>query len=385
MGAGPTGVVTTIRDRILVNPLKLPLLTKLGLLGFLGLAVVPIPVALASRQVAGLTVVLYIMMFAMTWDFASGYTGHLSLGHTLFFTLGGFGSALLNLEFGLSPAVGIPVGMLLAALAALVVGLPTLRLGGDYFAVVTLVVPLALLQVFVVFGDTFGGRSGLAQPDPFVGTGSAAAIQVSGWETVDIVGVLNYYVSFALFGLMLAVMLAITRSEIGEVFTAIHADERVVGSIGIDPLKFKTFAFVLGAAAGGLAGAMFVHTVGTPHPELLLGPDVAVQVVVLSVIGGMGTIIGAVLGALVFAVTDAVLGAIPLTLPVVGGAPDELMPLPIYVVAGFVLLYRPAGIYGWIRARFGRNQRDDPPGNERPRTGLALMVVNAVQTLRERL
>ena len=110
----------------------------------------------------------YFGMFAMSWDTVSGYTGEISFGHALFFAVGGYTSTLLNLGYGISPALSIPAGVVLAAVAGVLIGVPALRVRGPYLSLITLVAPLILLQVFVIFGNIFGGELGLSAPTGLV-------------------------------------------------------------------------------------------------------------------------------------------------------------------------------------------------------------------------
>lgn len=280
---------------------SLPLRHRLGLLGLLFMALLPVGnlVGISSvTVVGGLTIplsvgpltllklagALYFGMFAMSWDTVSGYTGQISFGHGLFFGIGGYTSALLNLGYGVDPVLAVPVGVLLAAVAGVIVGVPALRLQGPYLSLVTLVAPLILLQLFIFKSEIFGGELGLSSPDNIFGFGLQDAVAV-------------YYVAFGLFVAILAVLLAVTRSDAGMVLTGIREDEDAIAASGINPAKFKTFAFVLSAAVGGLAGAMLVHTpVGNPQPSQLLSTTVNIEVIIAAILGGMGTIVGAAVG-----------------------------------------------------------------------------------------
>lgn len=370
----------TLRDRLLVDPRQLPLAYQLGLVGLVLIAIVPFP--LSPAQVSGLTAVLYLMMFAMSWDFFSGYTGQISLGHTIFFAVGGYTSAVLDLEYGLSPAIGIPTGMLLAALAGVLVGVPALRLRRPYLPLITLIVPLVLLQAFVVYDGIFAGRDGLEAATPLFAAGESAVVTVGDQFTGAIA---TYYASFLVFLLMLAVMLAITRSDVGDVFTAIREDEGVVASVGLDPAKFKIFAFVVSAAAGGLAGAMFVHTAGDALPANLLTPDVAIEVIVVTIIGGMGTIVGAAVGAILYALANSILDAVGVTIPLLGQTPGQLEPLPLYLVAALFLLFLPEGVYGWALSVIRRlSGEQSAEGSDEP-SAVERTVEKYKEDLRERL
>lgn len=331
------------------DPRDLALRHQIGL-AMLGLMAL-IPAALTIVQLAAVIGVLYLMAFAMSWDFVSGYTGQISLGHAMFFAVGGYGTTVLNLQHGISPLVSIPLAMLLAGLLGLLVGVPALRLRGPYLSLVTLIVPLIMLQLAILFSgelpylapDGLKGTGGfIISPDPIVGTQSRSVVSVDSFQTAVIA---DYYVSFALFVFVLGVLYGITRTDAGAVFTAIRENEDVVTAVGLTASTFKIFAFVVSGAAGGLAGAMFVHsTAGHPLPQLLLELRVSLQVIVMAVLGGMGTIVGAAVGAVFVAVLNELIGSIGVTIPLLGTQPSTLEPIPVFLLGVLVLLAHPEGI-----------------------------------------
>ena len=328
---------------------------KLGLAALALLALAPFPLRMLLGEGQGLlstitlTSALFFAMFAMSWDVVSGYTGQISFGHALFFTVGGYGSALLNLELGVPPAAAILLGTALAALAGVLIGVPALRLEGPYLSLITLVAPLILLKLFIVFSDTLGGELGLPSPDPLV--------PVSGFAGQTLA---DYYVAFALFVLVLGVLFAVTRSVTGSVLTAIREDEDAVAAAGINPAKFKIFAFVLSAAVGGLAGAVFVHTIGKPQPSQLLVMSVSVEVIIATIVGGMGTITGAALGGLLFSLLREWLSSVTTTVPVVDVQIASLDLLLFSLVTLGLLFFLPGGVLRWGIERGRRIAGADP-------------------------
>lgn len=308
-----------------LNPMQKPLRHKLGLLGLLGMAI--LPVLLTPLQALNLARAYFFAMFVMSWDAVSGYTGEISFGHAVFFALGGYTSALLNLQMGLSPILAIPVGVIVAALAGAIIGIPALRLRGPYLSLVTLIVPLIVAQIFNVYSNVFGGTQGLVSPPPdrLLGLGTGAPL-------------LTYYVAFALFVFILAILLAVTRSDAGRVFTAIRESEDAVSSAGLNPAKFKIFAFVLSAAIGGLAGAFFVHTVGEATPAALLDLFVSIQIIIAAILGGMGTIVGAAIGGLFFALARDFLGGLSFQLPIINAGIGDVY-LVVFAVMTLLLIY----------------------------------------------
>lgn len=350
---------TSIREQL--DPRNMPLRQQLGLVAFAALGAFPVLTlvdVISTTRLFVLMSAMYVAMFAMSWDAVSGYTGEISFGHAMFFAAGGYTSGLLNMEFGLPPAITVVFGVLAAAVLGVLIGLPALRLHGPYLSLITLVVPLIMLQVFVIRSEIFGGEIGLGNPDDlFDGLGL-------GFEALTLA---HYYATFLLFAFILALLLLVTRSDAGEVFTAIREDVNAVESVGINPAKFKMFAFVLSGAVGGLAGAVFVHTlVGQPQPSQLLDLVVSIEVIVATILGGMGTITGAAIGGLFFFLVIDFLSGIGWEVPVLGHTIGGMDFLIFTAVALLLLFYVPEGLLRWsiIRGRKIRNRIRTRQGKE---------------------
>jgi branched-chain amino acid transport system permease protein len=355
---------------------------KLGVFGLVALAL--LPTVLKPLELSQFTYVLFLMMFAMSWDVVSGYTGQLSFGHAFFFAIGGYGTSVLTSQHGLPVLLSIVLATILAAIGGVLIGVPALRLSGPYLSLVTLIAPLLLYQSFILFSegsffapDGLGGTSGLTeQPPQLVGLGSDAVIQVNEFWMRE-VG--KYYVAFIALLIVLAICYAVTRSSAGSVFTAIREDEDAARSSGLNPAKFKMFAFVLSAAVGGFAGAVWMHAGGFPNTENLFGPgriDLSVNVIVMAIIGGMGTIVGAVVGATLFAFAEVVVSSLTFQVPGIGIEFADLAPLPTFFFAMLILVFMPRGVVpeGIDRARYllARYRGEEPPepaGGERNSAG----------------
>lgn len=355
---GESTTITGFGENLFEKAIGMRLRYHVGLLGIIVLAALPLGVDVL--MLTSVMPVFYLMIFAMSWDIVSGYTGQISLGHSFFFALGGYGSAVLNTQHGVSPLLSIPLAVLLAVIGGFAIGIPALRIRGRYLALVTLIIPVITMQIFILFNselpyiapDGLGGTAGLiATPTPFFGTSDRALITVADFSTSIMA---DYYLSFALFVVLLAILLFITRIGPGHVLTAIREDENAVATAGLNPVKFKVAAFVISAAVGGLAGAVFVHTaVGFPVPSALLDVSISLNVIIMTVLGGVGTIVGAAIGALLFHVLVKVmaLDAIQYTIPVLNRTPEELLPLPVLLLAMVVLYVERGGVVRWaIRA-----------------------------------
>jgi branched-chain amino acid transport system permease protein len=151
-----------VREKLTVNELKSTPIRYLIGLAFIGwLLVAPSLGLMETLGFLDWTRALFFLMFVLSWDFVVGYTGQVSFGHTLFFTAGGYTTAILNIKYGVDPLVGIAIGTVVATVSGLIYALPALRLGGDYLALFTLLPPIILLSIFQRFRDfTVGHRPG---------------------------------------------------------------------------------------------------------------------------------------------------------------------------------------------------------------------------------
>lgn len=158
----------------------------------------------------------------------------------------------------------------------------------------------------------------------------------------------DYYLALLLFAVTFAVLFVITRSQTGDVLTAIRENEDTVAAVGFNVAKFKLYAFVVSAVVGGFAGAVFVHSIaGNPlNPQQILVVAVSVDIVVMAILGGMGTIVGGAVGATFFVATSYVLESVGdvVVIPLVGESLASLMPAPLLVLALLVVVFRPRGL-----------------------------------------
>ncbi|MFQ5795663.1 MAG: branched-chain amino acid ABC transporter permease [Candidatus Bipolaricaulia bacterium] len=234
-----------------------------------------------------LTLANFMAVFAMSWDILSGYTGQISFGHAFFIGAAGYTSALLNFHLGLPLWLTIPLGAAAAVLAGLLVAAPALRLRGPYLALVTLILPIVARRLILIFSSVTGGEFGLA-----------------GIDTISLSLEGGYYWSL---GLMITIAWALrwlSRSKIGKIFTAIRENEEVVEAAGINTAKYKTLSFVISSLVAGLGGSFFVHYLMIVSPNSVLSLSLSIQVIIATVLGGVGTITGPIVGGYILVVAQ---------------------------------------------------------------------------------
>ena len=241
------------------------------------------------------TVGIYVLL-AMGLNVAVGFTGLLNLGYAAFFAIGAYTYALLNLNFHVPFWAGLPLAGLAAALFGLIIGLPSIRVRGDYLAITTLGFGEIVRIAFNNLDQWTGGPNGLlgiARPEFF-----GFKFSVNAQPYFYLVLVLIFFTAFFLFKL--------SESKIGRALMAIREDELAAGCMGVPTLRIKLYAFGLSAFIAGVAGSVFAakQTIVTPDSF-----DFVLSVLILAmvVLGGMGNIWGAALGAVCLGVLPELL------------------------------------------------------------------------------
>ncbi len=218
---------------------------------------------------------------AITWDLVAGYTGYLNFGHGVSFGIGAYTAALLIMRAGWPFGPAAAAGGLAAGLVALVVGWPTLRLRGAYFAIGTWALNRAIMQLALVLSFT-GGPDGMRLP-PFLDP------QFFAWVMLGVVG-----------ATFLVLWLLLEEAPFGLKLKAIREDESGSLAIGLNPARLKLQAYVLSAVPVGVIGAIYAYWITFIDPVSTLGDLVTDQAVVMAIFGGLGTLIGPVIGAILF-------------------------------------------------------------------------------------
>jgi branched-chain amino acid transport system permease protein len=217
-----------------------------------------------------------------------GCCGQISLGHAGFYGLGAYAAGILSAKLGLDPWLGLPVACLISALAALVIGIPALRLRGHYLAMATLGFNAILAVLFDQVVSWTGGPNGLLGVKPLALGNFALSTQARIFPLVWLCAAL---VMFALLNLI--------QSRVGRAIRAIATSEVAAQSLGIDAFRYKLIVFVLTAAMAGLAGSLYVESNLYASPESF-GFSTSILLVAMVALGGWGRHGGAILGALIY-------------------------------------------------------------------------------------
>lgn len=302
------------------------------------------------------------IILAVSLNIATGYLGQLPLGHAGFMSIGGYSCAILIMKlmpaFGLnaramttmtSPAailvlvIGLVFGGCMAALAGLIIGIPALRLKGDYLAIITLgfaeIIRVVMLNIDSVLGfELTGGAKGLT----------------------GIPGYTNFLNAFLVVAIALFLIHTMMKSRHGRAILAIRDNEIAAEATGVNTTYYKTLAFVVSAFWAGVAGGLYAGCVGVMQPGKF-GFMKSIEILVMVVLGGMGSMLGSVLSASVLTILPEMLRAF-----------SDYRMIVYSIVLILVMIFRPQGLLGTydfsmsrvieriINRDFPWNKRKDP-------------------------
>src|SRR6059058_2801254 len=232
-------------------------------------------------------ILLYALM-AQSWNVVAGFSGQISLGHAIFFGIGAYSSTVLFAKYGITPWVGLLVGILISTLAAIAIGVPTLRLRGHYFAIATLLIGSSVQIVFQRW-DWVGAASGL-----YVPINRTAPWFYLQFHTSKIP---YYYLALLAAAAGYFLVLKLRRSRFGFRLQALRDEPDAAASLGIAIARHKVMAFMISGAMMSVAGTFYGQYVLVLDPERLFSAEISILVLLMSVLGGSGTLWGPALGA----------------------------------------------------------------------------------------
>lgn len=309
-----------------------------GLAGAALLVVFPFIFTASFSHHVMILIFLYALM-AQSWNVVAGLSGQISLGHAIFFGIGAYAAAVLSVKFNVTPWIGLLVGMVLAALAAVAVGVPTLRLGGHYFAIATLLIGSSVQIIFQRW-DWVGAASGIFYP----------LKRGSPWLDLQFhtSKVPYYYLALGAAAVGYAVVWQLRRSRFGFRLQALRDEPDAAASLGIAVAKHKVLAFMISGAMMAAAGTFYAQYVLVLDPERVFSVDISIIVVLMTVLGGSGTLWGPALGA-------AVLVPLSEYSRIWFGGTGRTIDLIIYglLILG-ICMWRPAGILSIFADRIRR-------------------------------
>ena len=293
----------------------------------LSLALLPVPYLLANPWRLGiLNLIALNTVVVLGLNLFIGYAGQISLGHAAFFGMGAYGSAVLTTAGGIPAWVAMPITAIGVALAALLIGIPTLRLSGHYLAMATLGFNIVVHHVMVQWDAVTGGPSGLTGIPPF----GVPGLSVRG-ETQQ------HYLLWGAAMVALTLSVNFVRSGLGRGLAALAEDEVAAAAMGVDVRRGKIAVFTISAAFASVGGSLFAHYMGTITPDTF-GIFASIDFVIMVVIGGLGSLWGSLAGAAFVTILPHVLGPLEDYKEILHGliVVVVLLILPRGLVAGLV-------------------------------------------------
>ena len=224
------------------------------------------------------------------WNIIGGFGRQSSWAHSSFLAIGAYASFILYSNFNISPLIGILVSMVLAMILAIVIGLPTFRLSGVYFTLGTIATCAIVRQVLLAWEAVTNGAGGLI---------------LSYTKVNDILNlrftsnIYYYYIMLFVMMISFGVMIAINRGKLGYYLKAISQNQIAAQSLGIDSIKIKITAFIISAMLTAMVGVIFAFKTQYLEPDAVATIDLSTKIVLVSIIGGIGTEWGPLLGGVV--------------------------------------------------------------------------------------
>ncbi len=274
-----------------------------------------------------LTVIFYWIGLAGCWNLMSGSTGYIDFGSAAYTGIGAYVAGVLMVKLGLPLPLGVAAAGVGAGLAALALGWPTLKLRGAYFAIATFALAEALKQVAEEWTSLTAGGLGLTMPARLSGT-------------------TYYWLYLALAGAVVFITWAIGKSKHGYGLRAISEDETAAAQVGVDTHLVKLKTYVLTGFIIGLLGSLEASRLGYFTPVNVFDVHITIKMVIMSLLGGLGTVLGPVIGAGFLQVIEDLLGARFLNwyLVIIGA------------IIVTVIAFLPRGVVGSLIDRFGRRR-----------------------------
>lgn len=306
--------------------------------GLLVLALLAAPLLVSEYLLSQLTFVLIYAIVGLGLMVLAGYTGLFSLGQAAFFGVGAYAQAFLT-GLGWPAPVALLASGAMAAAVGMVVGLPALRVRGIYLGIATLAFGFIVEEVFARWESVTGGNGGKA----------VGVIDAFGWKADTAASF--YFVCLGVVLLATLACLNLLRSPTGRAFVAIRDSEISARSMGIHVAHYKTMAFAFSAALAGVGGALYAHQIRFLSPDQF-GIEQSIDLLLMVVIGGLGSIHGAFLGAIFLIALPQLIASTKDWLPdTIGQAPGLKSLIYGAVLIGFVL-FEPQGMYGrWLKLR----------------------------------
>jgi branched-chain amino acid transport system permease protein len=310
-------------------------------------AVVLIALPLVVTGAFAIDIFIRILLFSfigVAWNLMGGYAKQLSLGHAAYFGLGAYTSTIMQVNYGISPWIGMIAGGGVAMLASLPIGWLCFRLRGPYFTIATIATAQVLMLIFLKFRDLAWGAEGTTIPN----LGSAPLMM----QFEDKAS--YYYVVLGLLAVGLVITYVIERSWMGYYLVAIGEDEDAAEAIGVDAPRIKRDIYLISAFLTALAGTFYTQYIYFIDPNTAFSFNISIEAALVSIVGGIGTLWGPVIGTILLETTSALLQSWL-------GSSIGGIQLTVYsLILMAVILWRPTGLIGVMTEAYQRLRHRQP-------------------------
>jgi branched-chain amino acid transport system permease protein len=308
-------------------------LSRLSVLLLVALAAVLLVLPQVVKSSFAIDIFIRVLLFSfigVAWNLMGGYAKQLSLGHAAYFGLGAYTSTILQIDFGISPWIGMVAGGVIAMLASLPIGALCFRLRGPYFTIATIATAQVLMLIFLKFRDLAWGAEGTTIPN--LGN-SPLMMQFEAKAAY-------YYIALGLLAIGLAITYRIERSWMGYYLVAIGEDEDAAEAVGVNAPRIKRNIYLISAFLTALAGTFYTQYIYFIDPNTAFSFNVSVEAALVSIVGGIGTLWGPVIGTVLLEATSALLQSWL-------GSSIGGVQLTVYsLILMAVILWRPTGLMG---------------------------------------
>lgn len=305
----------------------------------LGVVFLFLPAAIGDYLTHVMILIFFYAYLGQCWNILGGYAGQLSLGHAAYFGVGAYTSTLLFVNLGLSPWIGIFLGGVGAAALGLFTGYLCFRFGlrGPYFALATLAFA-EILRLICLSMTVIGGAQGILIP-------------LMGQNFLKFQFMERKYYYYIAFGmLILSVLIAekIERSKVGYYFKAIHQNEDVAETLGIDITSYKLLATGLSAFLTALGGTFYAQYIMYIEPEITFSATTSVEILLRAIIGGAGTVYGPIVGSFILTPLSEIMRNL------IGGGKSGINIMVFGIIVMLVCIFMQAGVLPWIKGKLAK-------------------------------
>ncbi len=339
----------------MLNPSRRTIISLLfALIALAFVAAIPTLYPGSYWQTLGFITFLFASM-SVAWNILGGYGGQVSFGHGTFLGLGAFTTAAIALRTGVNPLLLMPIAGLVAVLYGLLWGYPTLRLRGPYFSIATIGIGEATRLLMINLDDLLRGvpvLNELVKDKPF--TGGASGLNLKIPTDIQSYQLSYYYIALAFFVITILASWWIRRSRFGLALFAINMDPDAAETLGVSTSRYKVIALAISAFFVGIAGSLYAQYFLFIDPREMFSFQNSIAMVLMPIIGGIGTVSGPVLGAVVFKVIEDRLSTTHFE---IGSLSINLVQFNLLLYGTLlvlIILFEPGGVLGLLQRAAGK-------------------------------